>query len=190
MVATTKTEGLLPLRAILKDRTAPLHAELDGRLACLGVGPPADYASFLAVQYAARAPIERWATSHCPIELRPPAVSSLIAADLSEMGGALPTECSFAMPPDGDVLGLAWALGGSALGNRAMLAERRCARGREFDQRAERFLSDRSMAQFFVSLLPRLELPSGTAEGAVVAAEAVFGTFLAAADKLVYEVAI
>ncbi|WP_375289125.1 biliverdin-producing heme oxygenase [Qipengyuania sp.] len=185
MVAANVTEEPMALRAILKTYTAPQHARLDERLSRLGLGSSDAYAAFLSVQFAARAPIERWAQDHCCADYRPPAMASLIAADLNELGAPLPPECDFAMPAGGHDLGLAWALGGSALGNRAMLAERRRVQA----DGPQRFLSDRSMAKFFASLLPHLEGGSEVADGAVAAARTVFETFLAAADAHVYEAA-
>lgn len=142
------------------------------------MGSPEDYSAFLNVQYAARAPIERWATAHLPPDVCPPMSATLIAQDLAEMGALLPREVDFAFPERGDPLGLAWAMGGSSLGNKALLARRR----RAGLAGADRFLGDSATATYFRRLLPRFEVPVSPAEedAAVAAATAVFTTFLSA----------
>lgn len=166
------------LRHVLKQRTRRLHDELDG---LLGHAPldPIGYAHFLRVQHAARSPIESWASDGMPRDLRPPASAPLIAADLAALGAPLPAGVGFALPAGADPIGVAWALAGSSLGNRAMLLQRRKAGLTA----PERFLGDPAPAQYFRELLPRLAAvaPAPIADGAVLAAEAVFETFLAAA---------
>ena len=168
------------LRDALKSRTAPLHDALD-----LALGEHAldenGYADFLARQYAARAPIERWAESQFSEALMPPSTSSLIAADLSDLGHRLPPEQTFAFPENGDPMGVAWALGGSALGNKTLLARRR----RLGLAGPQRFLGDTRTAAFFARILPHLSRPvvADRADAGVAAAEAVFRTFLAAAAR-------
>ena len=54
-------------------------------LGALDLADPAQYRTFLQVQYAARRPVESWlATSEMPIAA-PPAMSPLIAADLADV---------------------------------------------------------------------------------------------------------
>lgn len=180
MVADNPPQEPNSLRLILKERTASLHDTLDlalGEAALDEIG----YVEFLSRQYAARAPIERWAQANMDSAVTPPATSPLIAADLAELGSALPAEESFSFPADGNPLGLAWALGGSALGNKALLVQRRKS-GLDGPQR---FLGDKATAIYFGRVLPALSQPveSRVADAAVAAAEAVFGTFLAAARR-------
>lgn len=177
MVAGLSNADPGSLRHVLKQRTRRLHDELDGALGHAATDSRA-YATFLQVQYAARAPIERWARLNLPEDVKPPATAPLIAADLAHLESALPSEAAFAFPAGGDPLGLAWALGGSSMGNRAMLV--RCRKAGL--AAADRFLSDPATARYFRALLPRLaEAASpGQANAAVAAAEAVFHTFLAA----------
>lgn len=180
MVADNLIIGFSSLRQALRERTAQLHETLD-----LALGEAAldrlGYAGFLARQYAARAPIERWAQQHLDSDIAPPATSPLIAADLADLGCSLPAEEMFTFPAAGDPLGLAWALGGSALGNKALLARRRKFRL----SGPQRFLGDTATAAYFVRILPKLSQPTDerAADAAVAAAEAVFRTFLTAADR-------
>lgn len=180
MVAENLRSGLGSLRGALKDRTAPLHDALDAALG-EAARDQIGYAAFLARQYSARAPIERWAQAHLDRAIMPPPTSPLIAADLSELGCGLPAEEAFAFPAHGDPLGLAWALGGSALGNKALLARRR----RSGLPGPQRFLSDTATAAYFRRLLLKLSQPADEhdVDAAVAAAVAVFQTFLAAARR-------
>ena len=177
MIAERSNADPSSLRHALKQRTRILHDELDGSLGHAALDPRS-YVAFLSVQYAARAPIERWAAREMAEGLRPPQTAALIAADLADLGTPLPAEADFAFPAGADPVGLAWALGGSSMGNRAMLGQRRKAGF----VAAERFLSDPSTAAYFRELLPRIASPAsaGTTDAAVAAAEAVFRTFLSA----------
>lgn len=165
------------LRHVLKARTQDLHDELDVSLSG-AVLDPRGYIHFLAVQYAVRAPIERWALANMATDIAPPAVAHLIAADLFELGAGLPRESEFDFPPGADPIGVAWTLGGSSLGNRFLFARRRKA---GLDT-ACRFLSDSSGEAYFRKLLPRLAVPvsSRVADAAIAGAGAVFHAFLAA----------
>lgn len=169
------------LRKLLRQGTKSLHDRLDALLADAAVGDDAAYAAFLTAQHAARDPIERWAAAQMEPALCPPPSAPLIAADLAELGAPVPPPASFAFPAGGDPLGLAWALGGSSLGNRALLARRRRA-GRAG---ATRFLDDAALPAFFRRILPLLAEPvsQSRADAARAAAEAVFACFLAAAAR-------
>lgn len=145
------------------------------------MGDPAEYGAFLSIQHAARTPVERWLADNADELMMPPRMTSLLEADLTDLGLHVPAPQPLTMPADANPLGVAWVLGGSSLGNRAMLAERQ----RRDLGGPERFLSDRTMAKFFSALLPDLEKASADAEGSVAAANAVFETFLAAADAYV-----
>lgn len=180
MVAGNLRMELGSLRQVLTERTETLHHALDSVLGEAALDEMG-YADFLARQYAARSPIERWAEANLDGDILPPATSPLIAADLTELGGQLPTEEAFAFPAHGDPLGLAWALGGSALGNKSLLAQRR----RSGLSGPQRFLGDSATAAYFGRILPKLSQATDErgADAAVAAAEAVFRTFLAAANR-------
>jgi len=174
-----------PLRALLQAGTSDVHDSLDQSVAGLDLLRLADYHGFLARQLAARDGIEDWADQHCPALLRPPSVSGLLGEDLAELeqldGGAwegaaeLAILAPFALPAGADPLGLAWAIAGSHLGNRAILVRMRKAGASA--ALPCRFLADGSMTAFWQRLLPRLQEPVRDAEPALVAARAVFARF-------------
>jgi heme oxygenase len=161
----------------LRTATSEAHDRLDRAMAALDLIQRGDYARFLRVQHAARAPIEAWCQAALPQELLPPSQLALIEADLADLGESSRTASSrpFIANADG-ALGIAWALGGSSLGNRAMLADLRKRGGAALPAR---FLSDGAMPAFFASLRPKLEQPIDEAAiaGAVAGAHAVFARF-------------
>ncbi len=177
----------LTLRAALKERTRDLHDRLDRTVGGFATEETGPYGAFLAVQYAARASIERWALAELREDVRPPELAALIATDLAELSVPCPAMQTFVLPAGADWRGVAWALGGSALGNKALLAARR----RAGLTGAARFLSDPRTAVYFRRMLPMFEEPATPAieEGAVAAAAAVFGTFLGAAARFAGEAA-
>ena len=179
MVASHTFTQTHPLRHWLREGTVDLHDRLDASTDAAVLGDDVRYGQFLSAQYRARQPIELWASSHLDVGLRPPLVADLIADDLRELDTAIPATGAFELPAAFDALGVAWAIGGSSLGNKMLLTQRRRSGARH----AERFLSDTSGMDYFRSLLPRLATPvsEGKAAGAIRAAEAVFETFLAAA---------
>lgn len=145
------------------------------------------YFRFLLAQYLARRPIEQWCAANCPPALAPPAVSELIVGDLAALGFAAPTGMQpFALPANADAIGLVWALGGSSLGNRAMLAH---LRRKAPSGWPAGFLSDERMPAFWKALAPQLALPDPDPGPAVAAARAVFRHFSAAADTVLQEAA-
>jgi len=166
---------------MLRRETAASHDRLDGAMAGLELNNPADYALFLRLQLAARAPIERWAALHCEEALRPPQSVSLLLGDLAQLGAesTLP-EGTFAPPTGSHPLGLAWAIAGSHLGNRALLTRLE----RQGTDLPTTFLADPRLLAFWKRIRPLLEIPAteGPAAGALVAAEAVFACFVQALD--------
>ena len=169
------------LRQGLRRATRATHDMLDRTLGPKALESSGGYAEFLRIQYAARRPIETWAAMSVPPQSRPPAVADLIAQDLAALGQTLPAVAPFCYPNGADPLGFSWAIGGSALGNRAMLA-----RVRDTGISTEtRFLADRRAARYFAGLLPKLDQPTSAdrLSAAVRAADAVFATFLHAAGK-------
>ena len=168
---------------MLRRETASVHDRLDRALGGEALASPRDYARFLATQYRARKPIEDWIAASLVDEDSPPAQTPLIASDLAALGAETPpVGPSFSMPAKADTVGLQWALAGSSLGNRAMLAQRRKA-GLDGP---DKFLSDAAMPSFFKDLRPRLEaeVDSASAQRAVLAAHAVFACFLHALEPL------
>ena len=115
------------LRDGLRSSTAKAHDRLDATMReASGWSAQQDYASFLSIQLSARVPVEKWLERHAPPRLLPPAQSPLLAQDLTAMGYPLPYPAGdFAFEPESEfsVLGAAWVLAGSALGNRAILKE-------------------------------------------------------------------
>lgn len=154
----------------------------------------ADYARFLSLQHAARAPVEAWLDAHAPAELRPPAQTPLIARDLAALGKALPRPAAtFAIEEDseGEALGAAWVLAGSSLGNKAILKQMRRASAAHGGGWPAAFLGDEAMLVFWQGLRPRLESPASAAQAsaAASAAEAVFAHFIAHANPADQEAA-
>lgn len=172
------------LRARLRAATMAAHDLLDHAMqAASGWQRCEDYAHFLELQHAARAPLEDWIEHHAPPELRPPLQTPLIARDLAALDHGVPPPAplfTLGRTGAGDALGAAWVLAGSALGNRHIAAEVRRIGGGAWPVA---FLGDQAMLGFWKRLRKRLEQeaePADTA-GATRAAKAVFAHFLAAA---------
>lgn len=181
------------LRGTLRAATMAAHDLLDHAMqAASGWRTRRDYARFLALQHAARVPVEAWLAAHAPADLLPPLQTPLLARDLTALGAALPPSSppfapphTPATPPDsgdsGEVLGAAWVLAGSALGNRAIAKQVARIGGGDWPMA---FLGDEAMMAFWQGLRARIEQPANPADaaGATRAAEAVFAHFLAVAD--------
>ena len=172
----------LTIRQALRRATDDLHTGLDAALGGLDLTDREQYATFLTVQLAARRPIEQWLAANAPAELRPPAQSALLADDLAGLGFT-PTASALAefSAPKGGALGVAWAIGGSSMGNRMML---RAWRQRSADMPAT-FLADDRMCAFFAALRPTIERPANEYADlaqAIAAARAVFAHFAESFD--------
>lgn len=181
--ASDHAAGAADLRVHLRGATMAAHDLLDAAMqAAAGWHSRADYARFLALQHAARAPVEAWLAAHAPAALLPPPQTPLIAADLAALGAAVPPPAPApriaALEREaGAVLGAAWVLAGSALGNRAIArAVTRIGAGAW----PVAFLDDGAMLAFWQTLRARIERPAGPGEAARAAAgaEAVFAHFL------------
>lgn len=174
------------LRAHLRTATMAAHELLDSTMqAASGWQTRSDYGRFLALQYAARAPLEAWLSGNAPAGLAPPPQTPLIARDLTALGMGLPAHAaaaSLGTPDAGTALGTAWVLAGSALGNKVIA--RQVARIGEGAWPVD-FLGDGAMMAFWQGLRARIEHPAAPAEaaGATRAAEAVFAHFLAVAER-------
>lgn len=169
------------LREFLRENTAEAHDRLDGRVSALDLSEADDYAAFLRFQYAARAPIEAWLAQRAP-DLDIPPMASLIEQDLAAMDEPLPELATFRCPAARGAIGIAWALAGSHLGNRALLVRLRKSGAKN---RPVAFLADESMRLAWEELLPQLEAPADRLEcaQAVTAAHSVFDHFAHALDR-------
>lgn len=187
--ASDSAVGAADLRVHLRAATMAAHDLLDTTMqAASGWQNRGDYARFLALQHAARVPLEAWLDANAPHDLCPPPQTGLLAADLAALGHpVLPSRPALApalprlSPLPGTVLGAAWVLAGSALGNRAIAkAVARIGGGRW----PIAFLGDRAMMAFWQDLRFRIERPASPAEaaGAAEAATAVFAHFLEVAE--------
>lgn len=177
--------GAADLRVHLRAATMAAHDLLDAAMqAASGWQSRGDYARFLALQHAARVPLEAWLAANAPEGLRPPPQTGLLAADLVALGHPLPAPAlpfPLSSRQAGSALGAAWVLAGSALGNRAIAkAVTRIGGG----QWPTAFLGDGAMMAFWQGLRTRIERPASPAEaeGAAEAAAAVFAHFLAVAE--------
>ena len=190
MAPTTESAaGTANLRVHLRAATMAAHDLLDHAMqAASGWQTRADYARFLALQHAARVPLETWLAEHAPGDLVPPPQTPLLARDLAALGVGLPPPSPVldpgltpSRPAPGEALGAAWVLAGSALGNRAIAKQvARIGAGTW----PSAFLADDAMMAFWQGLRARIEGPAqpAEAEGAAAAAAAVFAHFLAVAD--------
>ena len=166
------------LRDVLRLATSEAHDVLDGSFSADILADPDAYGDFLTMQLRARLPIERWAALNCPAKLRPPETTPEILEDLLALGRPISLRPGrFDMPEGADPIGVAWAIAGSHLGNRAMLS---LLRKSGADLPAS-FLADTRMQAFWAELKPRLDTPADTdsAYSAIVAANAVFACFTA-----------
>lgn len=182
MTATPHT-----LRDHLRRATASSHERLDR-----SIRPASDwrsrqdYARFLSTQYAARLPVESWLLAFAPAGLKPPEQTPLIARDLARLGESVPGRSGgFALEEFGPsaVIGVAWVLAGSSLGNRAMLRDMQAALPAETVWPHE-FLGSRAMTAFWKELRVRIDGRAGLAERtqSASAARCVFDHFLAHAS--------
>jgi heme oxygenase len=187
------------LRLHLRAATMAAHDLLDHTMqTASGWQTLADYARFLSLQHAARAPIEAWLDGHAPADLRPPAQTPLIARDLAALGLALPAPAAdFAMGGEGsdagegwgEALGAAWVLAGSALGNKAILKQMRRASAAHGGNWPSAFLGDDAMLAYWQGLRARIERPAAAAQASAAAdaASAVFDHFIAHASHAAAE---
>ncbi|MCL9999129.1 MAG: biliverdin-producing heme oxygenase [Erythrobacter sp.] len=173
------------LRTHLRAATMAAHDLLDHAMqAANGWQTRADYARFLSLQHAARAPLESWLAAHAPADLVPPPQTGLIAQDLARLGLPSPAPAplfTIGRPGPGAALGIAWVLAGSALGNKAIVKQVVRIGGGGWPVA---FLGDDGAMAFWQGLRARIERPAAPAEaeGATRAAEAVFAHFLGVAE--------
>lgn len=183
--AGTGADASGDLRSHLRTATMAAHDLLDAAMqAASGWQTRDDYARFLELQHAARAPLEDWLEAHAPVELHPPRQTALIAQDLAALGHPVPPPAAaFALAPGarGDMLGAAWVLAGSALGNRAIARQVQRIGGGTWPAA---FLDHGAMLAFWQGLRERIEhrADASEAQGAARAAAAVFAHFLAVAE--------
>lgn len=187
-MARAITAGTAPgesLRTHLRGATMAAHDLLDHAMqTASGWRTREDYTRFLALQHAARAPLEHWLAAHAPADLAPPPQTPLIARDLARLGMPVPPPAplfTIGRPGPGAALGIAWVLAGSALGNKAIAKQVARIGG---DAWPTAFLGDDRAMAFWQDLRARIERPAAAREaaGATRAAEAVFAHFLAVAQ--------
>lgn len=170
----------MTIRQYLRSATRASHDRLDASIEVSAFGDRAVYGRFLAEQYRARVPIERWALQHCPSDITPPPTAGLLRSDLADLGMSPPaSDLPFTLPAGAEPIGLAWAIAGSHLGNRAILAHLPDA-----EAMPTRFLESSEMTSFWRTLRPRLDqvYPQAFMKQAALAADAVFTTFIEALD--------
>jgi heme oxygenase len=173
------------LRSHLRAATMAAHDLLDRAMqAASGWQNRDDYARFLELQHAARAPLEDWLDTHAPPDLRPPRQTPLIARDLAQLGKSPPASAplfTVGRTASGHALGAAWVLAGSALGNRSIAKQVSRIGGGAWPSA---FLGDGAMLGFWQALRGRIghHAAPAEAEGATRAATAVFAHFLAVAE--------
>ncbi|QUL36834.1 biliverdin-producing heme oxygenase [Erythrobacter sp. JK5] len=181
------------LRAHLRAETAGAHDILDRSMRSLGGWTSrTDYAAFLALQYAGRAPVEAWLSDHAPSRLQPPPQCSLIVRDLAALGApqpaaGLPFAPAAQRHSEAGAIGAAWVLAGSALGNRTILKELdRSGRLKGSAGWPHGFLGDQTMLAFWQGLRRDLERPASPSdvESASSAAKAVFDHFIRCAQPV------
>lgn len=174
------------LRSHLRAATMAAHDLLDHAMqTASGWRTREDYARFLELQHAARAPLEDWLDAHAPASLNPPHQTALIAQDLAELGRPAPPPAALftlGRTGTGHALGAAWVLAGSALGNRSIAKQVSRIGGGDWPMA---FLGDDAMLGFWQALRSQIEQQADTAEaeGATDAATAVFAHFLAVAQE-------
>ena len=167
------------LRDGLRAGTRELHAQLDTAVSGRDILNPRIYADFLQAQLSARLPVEHWLARAGGSALRVPPTAPLLVEDLHSLGHPFSlSPMAFAPPGDADPVGAAWALAGSSLGNRAMLARLRKGGA----SLPTGFLADPAMIAFWQGLKPRLDcrVTPGAMRAAAAAARAVFDCFTAA----------
>lgn len=172
------------LRTNLRQATSGAHDRLDSAMRHVsGWSTAEEYSRFLALQYAARLPVERWIAANAPIDLRAPAQSHLIARDLAALDAPVPPvraafTCSTGPFREASALGAAWVLAGSSLGNRSILKE--MGRSGHSDWPSA-FLADPGMLAFWKHLRPRIDEPASAdvLSAATASATAVFDHFIA-----------
>lgn len=173
------------IREWLRANTREVHDALDMAMSRLDLADPEDYARFLAIQLAAREPVEAWCAMYSAPEFRPPVQSPLIRADIAELGRIAPPTTS--PPPhlasDLQPLAVAWVVAGSSLGNRTLLARMRKAGA---DAMPTAFLADPAMNAFWTRLKPELDRPASPQMGEKLAgtAETIFSVFAREAAQL------
>lgn len=174
------------LRACLRAATMAAHDLLDHAMqAASGWQTREDYARFLELQYAARAPLEDWLDAHAPKALHPPRQTPLIAQDLAALDRPIPAPgplFTLGRTGTGHAIGAAWVLAGSALGNRSIAKQVRRISGGTWPMT---FLNDGAMPDFWQALRARIEqqVDPCEAEGATSAARAVFAHLLAVVEN-------
>ncbi|MBV7265098.1 biliverdin-producing heme oxygenase [Erythrobacter ani] len=165
----SKAANTNDLRSCLRGATAAAHDQLDRTMREVsGWSSEAEYRQFLSLQYAARAPIEGWLSEEAPDDLKPPPQCPLIARDLMALDAPVPkiparVSASFSAPPAdrAGIMGVAWVVAGSALGNRSILKELDHAGQSQWPSS---FLGDPHMLSFWSRLKRQMREPASDAD--------------------------
>ena len=144
-------------RFALRDRTAAHHARIDAAFGRLDLASADGLATFLSAQHIALSVAE-------PVLSRAPGLSKLparldaISHDLAALGRAGPADPGAPFPlagADRDPLGVAYVVGGSALGGR-ILSRRRLASSDPGVREAGAFMDDPRMMAYWRAVLAAL----------------------------------
>ena len=167
-------------RFALRTATAACHARVDERFGRLDLSRPEGLGIFLAANHVALGVIEPALRRAEGLPSLPSRLSA-IEADLGALGRDVPAGMDGTL--DGhDLLGVAYVVGGSALGGR-LLARRRAASSDPAVRRAGRFMDDPRMMPYWASIQGSLRsVGPGDARFArlLAAADATFGIYEAA----------
>lgn len=171
------------LRAVLRAETSDSHEKLDQLMSGIGWSTAECYARFLEIQYAARKPIESWLAQNFGQANLPPEQSALIASDLAGLGARAPAAATKFVPSgQTNLLGAAWAIAGSSLGNAVILCQIDETGSTDWPRS---FLADQAMKNFWKAIRPQLNsVPTADeAAAAVTSAKAVFDHFISVATS-------
>ena len=164
-------------RFALRDRTAACHARIDAAFGRLDLTTPAGLATFLAANHAVLSVLEPILHGAPDLPALPPRLPAL-EEDLAALGHPIPCPARLDMSGH-DRLGIAYVVGGSALGGR-VLERRRAASADPAVRSAGRFMDDPRMMPYWASVQGslRIIMPGDERfDGLVKAAEATFGAF-------------
>ena len=171
-------------RFALRDRTAGAHGELDAAFGTVDVAVADGLATFLAAHHAALHVIEPFLRGAPGLPSVPERLDA-IEADLVALGRGRPPAASVSLAGH-DPLGVAYVVGGSALGGR-ILARRRAASPDPAVRAARRFMDDQRMMPYWAAVQGALRLLSpadARLERVAKAAMTAFGVYLKALQEV------
>lgn len=166
-------------RLHLRDVTRPTHERTDAAFSALDLADRDDYGLFLSSHWLAYTALEPVFAATLPAAIRPPVMTTLLAADLRALGLDRPG----IVPPDfdGDALGAAYVVAGSHFGKR-VLSRRHGRSGDERVRAAGSYLASPALAAYWPVLqdgIERATVTPGRLEYLVEGADAAFALFAA-----------